>query len=81
MLNRSDTAELHDKKHQPDLKNGESIGMPLTEFTDEAYEGLAAGKEEVTVQQAKQWYDKFEPRRQEVFHNLANVTKKVTSGK
>ena len=55
--------------------------MPLAEFTDEAYEGLAAGKEEVTVQEVKQWYDKFEPRRQEIFHNLANVMKKMMSGK
>ncbi|KAK3170602.1 hypothetical protein OEA41_002683 [Lepraria neglecta] len=73
--------ELHDEKHQPDIKNGGSMGMPLAEFTDEAYEGLAAGKEEVTVQQAKQWYDKFEPLRQEIFHNLANVMKKTMSGK
>ncbi|KAL2056876.1 hypothetical protein ABVK25_002615 [Lepraria finkii] len=64
--------ELHDEKHQPDIKNGGSIGIPLAEFTDKAYEGLAAGKEEVTVQQAKQWYDKFEPQRQEIFHILAN---------
>lgn len=28
-------AELHDEKHQPDIKNGSSIGMPLAEFTDE----------------------------------------------
>ena len=72
MLIHSVTAELHDEKHPPDIKNGGSIGMPLAEFTDKAYEGLAAGKEEVTVQQAKQWYDKFEPQRQEIFHILAN---------
>jgi short-subunit dehydrogenase involved in D-alanine esterification of teichoic acids len=27
--------ELHDEKHQPDIKNGSSFGMPLDEFTDE----------------------------------------------
>jgi short-subunit dehydrogenase involved in D-alanine esterification of teichoic acids len=27
--------ELHDEKHQPDIKNGRSIGMPLDEFTNE----------------------------------------------
>ena len=34
---RADTslAELHDEKHQPDIKDGGSIGMPLDEFTDE----------------------------------------------
>jgi short-subunit dehydrogenase involved in D-alanine esterification of teichoic acids len=25
--------ELHDEKHQPDIKNGRSMGMPLGEFT------------------------------------------------
>lgn len=27
--------ELHDEKHQPDIKNGSQMGMPLAEFTDE----------------------------------------------
>ena len=27
--------ELHDEKHQPDLKQMGKIGMPLKEFTDE----------------------------------------------
>lgn len=27
--------ELHDEKHQPDIKNGRSLGMPLDEFTNE----------------------------------------------
>lgn len=44
--------------------------MPLDEFIDEAYEGLAAGKEEVAVGGAKAWYESFEPRRQEVFHGM-----------
>ena len=26
--------ELHDEKHQPDIKNGHQMGMPLHEFTD-----------------------------------------------
>ena len=44
--------------------------MPLDEFVEEAYDGLAAGKEEVAVQIAKQWYNAFEPQRQELFHKL-----------
>lgn len=28
-------AELHDEKHQPDIKNGRNIGMPLGDFTEE----------------------------------------------
>ena len=27
--------ELHDEKHQPDVKNGRSMGMPLDEFTNQ----------------------------------------------
>ena len=27
--------ELHDEKHQPDIKDGRSMGMPLDQFTDE----------------------------------------------
>ena len=46
------------------------MGMPLDRFTSEAYEGLAAGKEEVTVGDGKGWYNKFEPARQELFHDL-----------
>ena len=64
------TAELHDEKHQPDIKNGRSIGMPLDDFVEEAYDGLAAGKEEVAVQTAKQWYNVFEPQRQELFRKM-----------
>lgn len=26
--------ELHDEKHQPDIKNGSQIGMPLKDFTE-----------------------------------------------
>ena len=47
--------------------------MPLDEFTDQAYEGLAAGKEEVSVGMSKVWYDKFEPLRQEAFHDMIKV--------
>ncbi|KAI4137104.1 MAG: hypothetical protein L6R39_007479 [Caloplaca ligustica] len=63
--------ELHDEKHQPDIKNGRQIGMPLDRFTDEAYEGLAAGKEEVPVGDAAGWYNAFEPQRQQLFNKMA----------
>jgi len=43
--------ELHDNKHQPDIPEGvgAKIGMPLAEFTDEAWEGLERGDEQVAV--------------------------------
>ncbi|KAJ5769332.1 hypothetical protein N7520_003891 [Penicillium odoratum] len=37
--------ELHDAKHQPDLRDGHLIGMPLQEFVDEVWERLVEGKE------------------------------------
>jgi hypothetical protein len=64
---------LHDEKHQPDIKNGGQIGMPLNEFTEEAYQGLAAGKEQIPVGSAKDWFDSFEPQRQETFHGLVKA--------
>ncbi|KAL8867919.1 MAG: hypothetical protein Q9174_005345, partial [Haloplaca sp. 1 TL-2023] len=62
--------ELHDEKHQPEIKNGRQMGMPLDQFTNEAYEGLAAGKEEVVVGKSVEWYEAFEPQRQEVFRKM-----------
>ena len=70
-------AELHDEKHQPDIKNGRQMGMPLDQFTETAYQGLAAGKEEVVVGDARGWYDKVEPQRQETFHGLIKAMSKV----
>ncbi|KAI4106407.1 MAG: hypothetical protein L6R37_002205 [Teloschistes peruensis] len=63
--------ELHDEKHQPDIKNGRQIGMPLDQFINEAYNGLAAGKEEVVVGNAADWYNAFEPQRQQIFKKMA----------
>ncbi|PNS20314.1 Zinc-type alcohol dehydrogenase-like protein [Sphaceloma murrayae] len=67
--------ELHDEKHQPDIKNGRQIGMPLKDFTEEAYAGLAAGHEEVAVEAAKRWHDAVETPRQEAFHKMTAMMK------
>lgn len=61
-------AELHDV-----LKGGRQFGMPLDDFTNQAYEGLAAGKEEVPVDSSKEWYNKFEGLRQEAFHDMIEL--------
>lgn len=34
--------ELHDSVHQPDLENGDQLGMPLAAFTNELFTKLAA---------------------------------------
>ncbi|KAI9813652.1 MAG: hypothetical protein M1827_003723 [Pycnora praestabilis] len=65
--------ELHDEKHQPDIKNGRQIGMPLDQFTNEAYAGLESGADQIPVGNAKDWFDSFEPQRQEKFMELIEM--------
>jgi len=62
--------ELHDEKHQPSIKNGRQIGMPLDQFTEEAHAGLAQGKDQVAVGTAKSAFNQFEWSRQELFHDM-----------
>lgn len=59
--------ELHDEKHQPDIKNGRSMGMRLDEFTDGAWKGLVEGKDQIPVGFSAQAFDAFETRRQELW--------------
>ena len=51
--------------------------MPLDQFTNETYEGLAAGKEEVAVGGAQDWYNKFEPARQELYYELVKAMRQT----
>ena len=62
--------ELHDEKHQPDIKNGRFIGMPLDEFTDEAYQGLVQGLDQIPVGRSKMSFNAFETKRQEIFNSF-----------
>jgi len=62
--------ELHDAKHQPDIKNGGDIGMPLAEFLDEAWEGLSEGKEDVPIGMSKASYEGFEKERRKTFEGI-----------
>lgn len=62
--------ELHDEKHQPDIKDGRNIGMPLEEFTNEAWAGLTEGKEQIPVGFVGKAFDAFENKRQEMFHGF-----------
>ena len=70
--------ELHDAKHQPDLKDGHLMGMPLDEFTEEAYQGLAGGYEQIPVGRSKLSFQAFELKRQNVF---SEVVKAMSGGK
>jgi short-subunit dehydrogenase involved in D-alanine esterification of teichoic acids len=41
--------ELHDEVHQPTVKNGHLIGIPLSEFMETAWKGIVAGNEDIPV--------------------------------
>jgi len=66
--------ELHDAKHQPDIKDGEQMGMPLEEFTDECWEGLEGGKENVPVGMAKRAWP-WEEERIKRFEKMVEMMK------
>jgi short-subunit dehydrogenase involved in D-alanine esterification of teichoic acids len=67
--------ELHDEKHQPDIKNGRQMGMPLDEFTDKSWEKLVQGEEQIPVGFVEQMFGKFEKSRQESFQTMAKMAK------
>lgn len=63
--------ELHDEKHQPDIKQGALIGMPIDEFTNEAWEGLEQGDEQIWVgEMTKKNGLGWEQQRQAVFNMI-----------
>ncbi|KAL4805773.1 hypothetical protein BDV18DRAFT_152488 [Aspergillus unguis] len=65
--------ELHDAKHQPDLKDGHLIGMPLQEFVDEVWERLAQGEEQIAVGSARDIFEAFERSRQAVYEEMTEM--------
>lgn len=65
--------ELHDTKHQPDLKNGNLIGMPLQEFIEETWTQLCAGEDQIAVGSAKEIFDAIEPKRYEIYDNMTQL--------
>ncbi|KAJ5634647.1 hypothetical protein N7528_002489 [Penicillium herquei] len=65
--------ELHDAKHQPDLKDGHLIGMPLQEFIDEVWTRVSNGEDQIAVGSAKDIYEAFELKRQEMYHQMTEM--------
>lgn len=59
--------ELHDEKHQPDIKDGRNFGMPLGDFVEECWAGLSEGKEDVPVGTAKKSAEGWEKERRKAF--------------
>ena len=74
--------ELHDAKNQPELGDkGSSMGMPLADFTEEAYEGLCKEgdeNEQIPVQAVKTFmgFNTWEQERQKTMMKLAAAQKK-----
>jgi short-subunit dehydrogenase involved in D-alanine esterification of teichoic acids len=69
--------ELHDAKHQPDLKDGHLIGMPLQEFIDEVWRQLCRGEEQVVVGSAREIFEAFEIKRQELYYQMTEMLSKI----
>lgn len=65
--------ELHDAKHQPDLKDGHLIGMPLQEFVDEVWTRLSNGEDQIPVGSAKDIFEAFEVKRQEMYQQMTEM--------
>lgn len=63
--------ELHDERHQADIKNGGQIGMPLPAFTEKFYEGLQKGDDQFGVGPAEELLAGWEAERTKLF--LENV--------
>lgn len=71
--------ELHDERHQPDLKDGGKIGMPLQAFTDQTYEELLKGEDQFGIGMAKGTIDGWEKERVKLFHQQVPVVTNALS--
>ncbi|KAF2735342.1 short-chain dehydrogenase/ reductase-like protein [Polyplosphaeria fusca] len=67
--------ELHDEKHQPDIKNGRQMGMPLDEFTAESWAKLVQGDDQIAVGMADRLFALFENTRQQQFQKMVEMMK------
>lgn len=65
--------ELHDPKHQPDLRNGHLIGMPLQDFIDEVRARLSKGEDQIPIGSAQDIFQAFEVKRQELYHQMTEM--------
>jgi short-subunit dehydrogenase involved in D-alanine esterification of teichoic acids len=72
--------ELHDERHQPDIKNGRAIGMPLYAFTEDSWRKLVRGDEQIPVGVAENMFKAFEDARQEQFHQMEQMRRAREGG-
>ncbi|KAF2193704.1 NAD(P)-binding protein [Zopfia rhizophila CBS 207.26] len=67
--------ELHNEKHQPDIKNGGAMGMPLDEFAEDSWKRLVTGEEQIPVGRIEMLYNAFEKTRQQSFQMMVEMVK------
>lgn len=65
--------EIHDEKHQPDLVDGGSIGMPLEQYVEEMVKGLERGEEEFAVGHGTGMLEGFEAERKRMMVGMADA--------
>ena len=68
---------MHDEKHQPDIKHGGAIGMPLKDFTEQTYAGLDANKDQIAVGMSEKSFNTWEQDRQKAFHGMIEAMRKM----
>lgn len=73
--------ELHDEKHQPDLKNGGQIGMPLDAYIEAMFLQLTTGQEQFAIGPAEGLLAKggWEEQRSQLFQTQQVAIKKSLS--
>lgn len=72
MLTEPPPAELHDFMG---LEKGRGLGMPLDEFTEKAYHGLAEGKDQIVIGSIgpEDTFNEIINKRRIAFRNLARM--------
>ncbi|KAL3471079.1 hypothetical protein BJX99DRAFT_263604 [Aspergillus californicus] len=68
--------ELHDAKHQPDMLNGHSMGIPVEQFTKETFEKLLQGSDQIAVGLSNIAFNGWEQERQQAFHRVVEFIRK-----
>jgi short-subunit dehydrogenase involved in D-alanine esterification of teichoic acids len=73
--------ELHDEKHQPDIKGGGTFGVPLAEYNANLWKQLGEGKEEISYPLTQRMFDSIEPKRKEFFDQFVAMIAKTSEGR
>ncbi len=69
--------ELHDAKHQPNIKDGGQIGMPLAEFLDVTWRGLVKEQDAISMGNVNEAWEGLEGKRVQMFGQFARMMERV----